>query len=69
MCLCNAIDAAAVWADLDEKSLPPGGRGTTKWWKEPAQNWNLIKLYGNALSLTRLRRELPPGGSLFAQYG
>ena len=21
----------------DEKSLPPGGRGTTKWWKEPAE--------------------------------
>ena len=26
MCLCNAIDAAAVWADLNEKSLPPRGR-------------------------------------------
>ena len=23
MCLCNAIDAAAVWADLDEKTIVP----------------------------------------------
>ena len=39
------------------ESLPPGGRGTTKWWKEPARHCNLVKLYGKALSLTRLRQE------------
>ena len=44
--------------------LPPRGRGTTKWWKEPAEHKILLNFIVYALSLTRLRRELPPGGSL-----
>jgi len=32
-------------------SLPPGGRGTTKWWKEPALQKVIIIFYYNAFSL------------------
>ena len=45
------------------KSLPPGGRWRRRRRKELSQLVFLEKVYFDAFSLTRLRRELPPGGS------
>ena len=44
-------------------SLPPGGRWRRRRRKELSQLVFLEKVYFDAFSLTRLRRELPPGGS------
>ena len=51
---------------IANESLPPRGRGTTKWWKEPAGAVKQNSFHRNAFSLSRLRRQLPPGGSLTA---
>ena len=45
------------------KSLPPGGRWRRRRRKELTQLVFFEKVYFDAFSLTRLRRELPPGGS------
>ena len=46
------------------KSLPPGGRGTAIAVEGACGTLSSRALYCNALSLSRLRRQLPPGGSL-----
>ena len=49
--------------------LPPGGRGTAIAVEGACVTLELDELHCNALSLTRLRRELPPGGSLPLRRG
>ena len=46
------------------KSLPPRGRGTALAVEGACVTLGLDKSYCIALSLSRLRRQLPPGGSL-----
>ena len=45
-------------------SLPPRGRGTASAGEGACGSLTLCKLYYYALSLSHLRRQLPPGGSL-----
>ena len=49
------------------KSLPPSGRGTALAVEGACVTLGLNKSYCIALSLSRLRRQLPPGGSLRAR--
>ena len=46
------------------KSLPPGGRGTTKWWKEPAWLWictNFIVTHSPSVFCYAKSSSLPEG--------
>ena len=50
------------------QSLPPGGRGTAIAVEGARVTFSLHGFYCYALSLSRLRRQLPPGGSLFVNH-